>query len=469
MSSLETEVGKQSSWRFFDERLSKLGEASVNFEFAPPEALNAFRQERLRDSLRHARSRCRFYAGADYAVVDELGGHQDVLSALAKLPIIERAQIQLRAADLRATALPDGERWDRELRTSGSTGQPLCLPSTFHHTVRSCMAFQRAYRWFSFEPAQGLADIRPGFELPATSSGKSLGKGESLNNAGWSPLRAVCQTGRYSAFLHTNTVESQLAWLEQERPSYLLSQAGNLERLALGARGEGPLDKLTDVISISQQLIPEMEKQISERLGVRVHEIYGLIEVGVVALRCDEGKNFHVLPETCEFEILDERGLAVAPGESGRLVVTNTCNAGAPLIRYDTGDWATQGAELCVCGRRLPYFHSLVGRYRRLAALPEGLWPQYSALQALIASLPEPLQDLLLQYQIYLPSSGKFELRLLTSEAPDGAELRPELRQYFNDAWRAQVAEGAQELSIQRVSSIESRGRKIDSFVSDFF
>jgi phenylacetate-CoA ligase len=64
-------------------------------------------------------------------------------------------------------------------------------------------------------------------------------------------------------------------------------------------------------------------------------------------------------------EVVDDAGRAVAPGGTGRLLVTHLRNALMPLIRYDTGDLAVAArAQACPCGRATPWVERLVGRAR---------------------------------------------------------------------------------------------------------
>jgi phenylacetate-CoA ligase len=64
-------------------------------------------------------------------------------------------------------------------------------------------------------------------------------------------------------------------------------------------------------------------------------------------------------------------GTVVAPGEPGRIVVTDLANWVMPFINYDTGDRAVAGAP-CPCGRGFPTLVSLEGRIVETIRTPDG-------------------------------------------------------------------------------------------------
>jgi phenylacetate-CoA ligase len=65
-----------------------------------------------------------------------------------------------------------------------------------------------------------------------------------------------------------------------------------------------------------------------------------------------------------------------APGETGRVVVSNLHNFAMPLLRYELGDYAEAGGP-CPCGRGLPTLKRVLGRKRNMLVLPNGdrQWP----------------------------------------------------------------------------------------------
>ena len=103
-----------------------------------------------------------------------------------------------------------------------------------------------------------------------------------------------------------------------------------------------------------------MREHIERSFGCPIHQNYGLNEIGLVATRCDAGR-YHVHSEHCIVEIVGPDGRSVAPGETGRLIVTGLNNWAMPLLRYDADDLGTAVEGPCPCGRTLPSFGDVVG------------------------------------------------------------------------------------------------------------
>jgi phenylacetate-coenzyme A ligase PaaK-like adenylate-forming protein len=70
------------------------------------------------------------------------------------------------------------------------------------------------------------------------------------------------------------------------------------------------------------------------------HRVYASTELGFVGVACNPGEPYSVFSDEYIFEIVDETGIHVNPGQSGRVLVTVLCSDAAPLIRYENGDVA---------------------------------------------------------------------------------------------------------------------------------
>jgi phenylacetate-CoA ligase len=145
------------------------------------------------------------------------------------------------------------------------------------------------------------------------------------------------------------------------------------------------------------------------------------------------------------------------------LLITALTNVVMPLIRYDTGDMAEAVAGDCACGRTLPGFGRVLGRYRATHLAPEGTTRRmHLVLDTLQSQDLELLKDLR-EYQLHQYRDGRFELRLNTRGDLD-ARLIASLRA----AWDSQA--GAATLDIIRVEAISAiDGGKAQDFTSEFF
>jgi phenylacetate-CoA ligase len=89
---------------------------------------------------------------------------------------------------------------------------------------------------------------------------------------------------------------------------------------------------------------------------------YGTTETGYLAQTCpDNPAVLHVNSAGHILRVIREDGAAAAPGESGRVVVTDLTNWVMPFINYDLGDRAVAGGP-CHCGRGFPTLTNLEGR-----------------------------------------------------------------------------------------------------------
>jgi phenylacetate-CoA ligase len=182
-----------------------------------------------------------------------------------------------------------------------------------------------------------------------------------------------------------------------------------------------------------------------------------------VAQRCRAGR-FHANAELCLVEILDDDGMPCAPGDAGRLVVTALRNPAMPLLRYDSGDLAEAVGGACPCGRTLPSFGRIVGRYRRMAAAPEGTSLQVFLLKKALESMPAEVNANLRQYQIRQRLDGSYSI-LLKVAAPLPAAFETWVRR----AWRKDLAGERPGLEFRLVDAIPlSASGKVEDFVSDF-
>lgn len=190
---------------------------------------------------------------------------------------------------------------------------------------------------------------------------------------------------------------------------------------------------------------------------------YGLNEIGIVALRCPDGR-YHVNSEHCIVEILDQDQQPCAPGKTGRIVVTALTNFAMPLIRYDSGDLGVAAGGACPCGRTSPGFSDVIGRYRPMHLAPEGTAQRVQLITDVIDELPLQALAGLREYQIHQYLDNSFELRLLTVGSP-GAELTGAVQ----TAWESSFGPDTR-LKICQVSRIPTTpSGKQQEFSSGFF
>ena len=463
-TSLEREQEAQRRWRLRPQYESfPVFDRLLTNEFRDP-AENAQAQEKaLAGLLRFAAEKVPYYKAlfAELGVKPEGAG---ALATLRRLPALSKFDVQDHEKALCATALPRNHKVYSWFRSSGTTGRTT---QVLHSNVSNLMfnyLAQRQYRWFRWDPMKTRAEIRTHSLLPSQPNGEKQPPGAACRHPVWRYAGRFFETGPQVGLCVTNPIDRQIAWLLETKPSYLTANAAALERLAWVAEKEDSAVSLSGVHSISEQMTDTMRQRIVRAFGATVDENYGLNEIGMVGVRCAAGR-YHVHIEHCLVEILDEAGAPCPPGTVGRLVVTGLTNFAMPLLRYETGDLAAAVDGACLCGRSLPAFGELAGRYRRLAGLPDDTLNKILVLKFAVRDVPIDVGDRLREYQVRQRRDHSYELLLHVEDGP----LPKEFNDWIQARWREQCGAEAPELRLLEVDGIpRSPSGKTMEFVSDF-
>jgi phenylacetate-CoA ligase len=462
-TTLDAERVVQARWRLLPRHAGlKLFDHLVDNEFRSPAEQQAAMNQRLAQLVRYAVAAVPYWREL-FGRLGLAAGDVQRIEELPRLPLIGKRAVYERFSELRSTALPAGERVWGPTHSSGTTGRPTRVIHSVASNAMFSYLTQRHLRWFRFEPMASFAVIRLASQLPPGSNGRPIADGETLRMARWRYAGQFFATGPYIGFAVTNPIERQIEWLQREQPAYLMSYSESLEHLALAWPPDGPgLDHLRGLQAISEQLTPDMRRRIERCFGAPVEQVYGLNEIGLVAVRCAAGR-YHVHTEHCLVEIVDEAAQPVPPGRRGRIVITTLNNLAMPLLRYDTDDLADAVGGPCPCGRTLPAFGEPAGRYSRIAFLPDGTLAHVGAVRAALETMPAPALRNLRQFQLHQFRDGSFELRLVVAGA-----LPPAFAAHVAAAWQRSV--GARELPLRLVTVdaiARSPGGKLLDFTSD--
>ncbi|MBI1852922.1 MAG: phenylacetate--CoA ligase family protein [Planctomycetes bacterium] len=327
-----------------------------------PAELEAVHEKRLRDLLRFASRRIPFYrrrfqeCGLDPA-------HDRLPHALVSVPPLTRDDLRSSACELvDIEAAPE----DRiEERTGGSTGEPTRFVLDRADVAASRAEMLRHFEWVGIAPG-----VRHAFLW-----------GADRDSWPYRGLRGALKQ-RLENFLWINSFdldEDALAdvveRLRSFRPRVLVGYASSLVHLARHCLRVGTwIPSVAAIESSAETLTPADREIVHRAFAAEVFDRYGSREVGNVAHECSEHDGLHVSTERLHVEIVDDAGLPVAPGETGRVLVTTLLRRTMPLIRYEIGDLAVarSAGDECPCGRGLPRIGPIRGRTSDVIRGPSG-------------------------------------------------------------------------------------------------
>ena len=311
-------------------------------QWRDPAKLRAWQGQRLGALVRHAYATVPFYRRlydrerVDPAAIRSLGD-------LARLPVITKAQLQAEHEDDLLSHSRSKPALVTAL-TSGSSGRPF-----------------RTYRdpW--------LERWRAGYLLRAlATAGYRLG--DHLLIVVERPERPGTGWTRWRKLTFHDRPDYVLAEINRLRPSIVYGYVSALRQVVRLAREHGlAVHRPRAVVTVSETLDPVTRQQLVEGFGAPVFDIYGSIEMGVIAWECEAHHGYHVAEDSVLMETLP------AAGGGERLVLTNLHNEAMPLIRYDQADLAVVGdGAPCPCGRRFRRLEAIQGRVMDTILRPDG-------------------------------------------------------------------------------------------------
>jgi phenylacetate-CoA ligase len=334
-----------------------------------------------------------------------------------QIPILTRSEFQNAGDSINSTAVPASHGPTGDIRTSGSTGQPLALKGTKVTDTYSSALTLRDHLWHRRDFSQKVLSFR------------TMNPGESTRRFRyWGP--PVVHAGEGITVSMAQPASALLEIMKAEDPAYIVIHPSVLRELLYlsGEQGYQPAN-LQEVCSMGEILYPELRERCQHQWNVRVADIWSCQEFGPLALQCPEYPHYHVQSEHVLVEVLRSDNTPCEPGEIGKTVISSLSNFATPMLRYENGDMAEVG-EPCACGRGLPVLKRIIGRVRNTAILPNGerIMPNLST-GPLLNDLP------IKHFQLVQKTTELVEARLVVGRPLTAAE-EAALADYFNKGWR---------------------------------
>ena len=333
----------------------------ARFAFRPAGVVERAQRRRLGAVVGHAYEHVPYYR----ETMRRLGlapGDIAVASDLAKLPLIEREQLQRDPEYFVSRAEPRGELL--ELRSGGSTGEPI---SVFRHPFA---LFQgAAYRERIRSPIMRLARKRVRFRealiaLPDKGARQEFGRRTLIPSS----VRVV--RARFSML---SPLQEVVDGLNEFRPDVIATYGSYLEALFGHLLESGAACALPRVAVYSSDALSDQARTlITEHFGIEVLSVYRAVEASQIGFECERHEGHHLNVDLCPVRIVDPEGVEVDDGEPGEVVTSNLYARGTILLNYRLGDLAAKLPRTCSCGRSLPLLSSVRGRTDEWLAGPDG-------------------------------------------------------------------------------------------------
>jgi phenylacetate-CoA ligase len=316
-------------------------------QWQSPEQILAARNTKLIAMVCHAAATSPFYrarfaeAGIDPTKVT---GMED----LRDLPLLTKDDIRAHTDEILSTAFNMQDLVPA--RTGGSTGVALQVYCDRKGVEKRAGAALRSDEWAGWRLGQPLAAVWGNPPVPRTMKNR---------------LRLLFKDR--VIYLDTMKIDDAaidrfLAQWRRMRPGMLYGHAHSIFILCENLKDRGLSLNPGSIVATSMMLIEPERRVIEEVCGIPVTNRYGCEEVSLIGCECEEHNGMHLNADHNVVEFLRDDGTPCAPGEDGRIVVTELINFGMPMIRYEVGDRGVPTDRLCPCGRGLPLMESITGR-----------------------------------------------------------------------------------------------------------
>lgn len=351
-------IYKQNFWSFVKD--------FERIQFESREALTERIENKIRKLIPYAYRNVEFYRNK----FDELGISPDdiqKITDLQKLPIVTKTELKMNfPQNIIARNIPK----ERLLlsSTSGSTGEPFQFYLDTHSIDIRNAARLFFNKWAGIESGAKRLWVH-GF-LPGKKNINSKHNILAIFSIPNNLIRSFLLSTEHTSHLSVYSIEKNeflniFDYIQKVNPDYIESYTSAMVELANGLKDHDlkVAPNLKTIIATSDTLVLDQKKLIEEQFDCTVVNRYGSREfTGSVAQSCPENDNLlHVNTELVYLEVVSEDGKQVAPGESGRIVITDLNNYVMPFIRYDMNDYAVLGKE-CSCGRGFITLEKIEGR-----------------------------------------------------------------------------------------------------------
>lgn len=358
---------------------------------------------------------------------------------LDRLPLLDRDLVRAHPELFLSEARP--ARNALTFFTTGSTGTPLQV----HHDRRSLLAN------IGFGERERAPVIK--------GTGGSFRPKELYVGNETSTMRKVIAFYEESTFMPVRPrrrfvsvrepIEEVAALTRAEQPDLLTGYGGwiHLFFKTVAARGFD-IHPPKMVMYMAEALPHGGREHIEGSLGIPVMSRYSAAEAFKLGFYCERRTGFHLHEDLAHVRVVREDGANAAPGEVGRIVISNLVNRASVLLNYPVGDLGSISPEPCPCGRTFKVLSELEGRVEDILPLPDGRFVHPRAVWQVFQGDAD-----VLQYQLTQHEPDRFVLRLATVDDPAFERAQGRARPLLESL----LGPGAR-IEASRVGELEHRG-----------
>ena len=270
--------------------------------------------ERIRALIRHAVLTTSFYK--DYSPETPLSG----------FPVVNKEIFRTRYEEFRSDLYRDAKD-NRIMTTSGSTGTPFSMiqnrDKALYNTADSIfLSLLGGYRI-----GERIAFIRVW-----------------VDNVRKSRLQLFMENSLMmeSSSLSDDSIRKMLDTIRKKHVTVITGYASALGEISRYIdEHEIPMDEFDvhAILPISEAMPDPVRDRLREQFRCSVRSYYSNEENGIMGIENADDNGYYINSETYYYEILKpDRDEPAAPGEPGRIVITDLTNYAFPIIRYDNGD-----------------------------------------------------------------------------------------------------------------------------------
>lgn len=291
---------------------------------------------------------------------------------LADFPIIDKNIIKENHATF-CTAKAN-EKGSIKIHTSGSTGTPLVIIQDKNKRER--VYAEMMYLW-------GISGFEIGMRYMFLRRWNNINKKSRLTTF----ARNLVMTDVSS--LDDDSLETiYQEIISDKKIRMIIGYTSTLDMLGeyLKKKNAKPEDfNIVSILSGSEVLSEKTRNVLKGVFGCNVVSLYSNQENGMLAIECNENKEFHLNTASYIFEILKIDSDEPADyGEVGRIVITDLFNYAMPIIRYDTGDLTIKKTKpecdistdvvTAIEGRKVDIVYDVNGKALSPHTITNGLW-----------------------------------------------------------------------------------------------